>query len=247
MLPCKSPQANLENCSKLFICFGLALALFIVKMLIDYQSKSGLDAYYYENQTISQIKEETIPETTELEKPQEIHSIPTTPILTAIKIVSDDKKIEEIIIKSTETNESERIIIQKIEIKDVKEEKVVEEVVENIPFFIIEEVPKFPGCIGNNEELKKCTEEKIRSYVYEKFNTEISQELGLESGIQKIYVQFIIDKNGNISHIECRAPHKTLQLEAERVVKSLPKMEPGKQRGKPVGVKYTLPIVFKVM
>jgi periplasmic protein TonB len=71
--------------------------------------------------------------------------------------------------------------------------------------------------------------------------------LGLEPGTKRIFVVFIIDKNGNITNIESRAPHKSLQLEAERVVKSLPKMEPGKQRGKPVGVKYSLPIVFEII
>ncbi|MBL4723919.1 MAG: energy transducer TonB, partial [Lutibacter sp.] len=51
---------------------------------------------------------------------------------------------------------------------------------------------------------------------------------------------------GNIVNIEARAPHKKLKEEAIRVVKLLPKMMPGRQRGKPVGVKYGLPIVFKV-
>lgn len=53
---------------------------------------------------------------------------------------------------------------------------------------------------------------------------------------------FKIDKNGEIVDIEARAPHKRLEIEAIKVVKKLPKMEPGKQRTRTVGVKYVLPI-----
>ena len=57
---------------------------------------------------------------------------------------------------------------------------------------------------------------------------------------------FKIDKNGNITNVQARAPHNRLRDEAIRVIKLLPKMIPGKQRGRPVGVKYSLPIAFKV-
>jgi protein TonB len=57
---------------------------------------------------------------------------------------------------------------------------------------------------------------------------------------------FKIDKKGEIVDIRARAPHKRLEKEAIRVVSILPKMKPGRQRGKAVGVKYSLPIVFNV-
>jgi len=57
---------------------------------------------------------------------------------------------------------------------------------------------------------------------------------------------FIIDRTGGITSIQSRAPHRRLKLEAERVVKTLPKMKPGEQRGRQVGVKYSLPIIFEV-
>ena len=55
-----------------------------------------------------------------------------------------------------------------------------------------------------------------------------------------------IDKNGEIINIRAKAPHKRLEKEAIKVVNKLPKMEPGKQRNRNIGVKYTLPIVFEV-
>ena len=82
-------------------------------------------------------------------------------------------------------------------------------------------------------------------FVQLKFNTELANDLGLE-GRQRISVQFKIDKNGKVANVRARAPHPRLEQEAIRVIQSLPKMIPGKQRGKPVGVLYSLPILFKV-
>ena len=87
--------------------------------------------------------------------------------------------------------------------------------------------------------------EKVKKLVNKKFNTELGSDLGL-SGVNRIFVSFKIDKNGNIANIRSRAPHPRLEQEAARVIKLLPKMTPGKQRGKPVGVLYSLPITFKV-
>ena len=53
-------------------------------------------------------------------------------------------------------------------------------------------------------------------------------------------------KQGKIAEVRARAPHPRLEQEAARVVNKLPKMQPGKQRGKPVGVVYSLPITFQI-
>jgi protein TonB len=87
--------------------------------------------------------------------------------------------------------------------------------------------------------------DKVSKFVQRKFNTDLAGDLGL-TGRQKIYVSFKIDKRGNITSVRARAPHPRLAKEAERVVKLLPKMKPGKQRGKAVTVPYSLPIIFQV-
>ena len=56
----------------------------------------------------------------------------------------------------------------------------------------------------------------------------------------------LIDENGNIVDVRAKAPHPRLQKEVIRVVKLLPKIKPGRQRGKPVGVRYTLPVGIMV-
>ena len=73
----------------------------------------------------------------------------------------------------------------------------------------------------------------------------MASDLGL-SGRQRINVIFKISKTGDITGIRARAPHPGLEKEAARVIGLLPKMKPGKQRGKPVNVPYSLPIIFQV-
>lgn len=87
--------------------------------------------------------------------------------------------------------------------------------------------------------------DKISQFVTQKFNTNLAGDLGL-SGKQKINVFFKIDSNGNVVDVKSRAPHPVLEKEAARVINMLPKMKPGRQRGKPVIVPYFLPITFYV-
>ncbi|MGM1057116.1 MAG: M56 family metallopeptidase [Bacteroidota bacterium] len=117
----------------------------------------------------------------------------------------------------------------------------------DVPFAVIDQVPVFPGCenLSSNEEQKKCMSDKIQEYVNKNFNTSLGKELNL-SGVNRIIVQFKIDKQGDIVEVRSRAPHPDLEVEAERVINSLPSMEPGKQDGVEVGVMYSLPIVFQV-
>ena len=61
----------------------------------------------------------------------------------------------------------------------------------------------------------------------------------------KVYVSFIVDKQGNVTNVKIvRGVDKNLDAEALRLVSSLPKYKPGKQRGKPVRVMFTIPINF---
>lgn len=116
----------------------------------------------------------------------------------------------------------------------------------DVPFAIIENVPVFPGCTGTREEKADCLNSEIQKFVARNFNGEISKDLGLSKGKKKIWVQFRINEEGKITQINARAPHPKLKEEAERVAGLLPKMVSGKQRGKAVGMRYTLPISLNV-
>ncbi|RED48819.1 VIT domain-containing protein [Seonamhaeicola aphaedonensis] len=116
---------------------------------------------------------------------------------------------------------------------------------EQIPFVTIEKSPVFPGCQGNNEALKKCLSENVSNHVRDKFNLELANDLGL-SGRQRVSVLFDITAEGEIGDIRVRSPHPDITDEIMRVIRLLPKMKPGEQRGKPVDVRYSLPIMFEL-
>lgn len=236
----KSSSSNLENFSKIFMLLGLVMALAVTYAAIEFKSTDDSTALAADDSSKAIIEEE-IPEIIEkIEEIKPIDAPPPPPVIEEIKVVEDNKNIVETVLESTETTQEEKVVIH-----EIKEVEVEEEVIEDVPFSIIEDKPQYPGCKGSKEEQSKCLEDNIRDFVFSKFNTELGSELGL-SGKQKIFVQFTIDKNGNIADVRARAPHKRLESEAVRVVSLLPKMIPGKQRGRPTGVKYQLPITFNV-
>ncbi|MEE3225689.1 MAG: M56 family metallopeptidase [Bacteroidota bacterium] len=132
--------------------------------------------------------------------------------------------------------------IEVIEVVETQSQKVLTDV----PYAVVDEVPVFPGCesLQTNAERKKCMSEQVSQHVNTSFNTKLGKELGLK-GINRIYVRFEIDPQGNINKIGVRGPHPRLEEEARRVVSSLPQMQPGKQNGEAVNVLYSLPIVFQ--
>tara|TARA_R110002073_G_scaffold336336_1_gene532369 strand:+ start:1512 stop:3083 length:1572 start_codon:yes stop_codon:yes gene_type:complete len=148
-------------------------------------------------------------------------------------------------------NENNRGIIATVvnlfkEENNIKGTDYIEKNNEDVPFAIIENVPVFPGCKGTRKEKADCLNKKIQKFVVKNFNTGASKNLGLSSGRKKIWLTFKIDKNGDIVDVNARAPHPILKEEAIRVIGLLPKMVPGKQKGKAVSMKYTMPISFNV-
>jgi len=126
--------------------------------------------------------------------------------------------------------------------KEVKKEKKIE------TLNTVDKAPIFPGCEKQKTERAKktCMISKINKFVNKNFNAYIAQDLGLDSGIQKIYVSFIIDRNGYVNVLRTRAKHEALKKEAVRVVNKLPRMKPAQKNGKKTQIVYNLPIVFSV-
>ncbi|MFC5194600.1 MULTISPECIES: energy transducer TonB [Bizionia] len=237
MEPKKNPKANVGRNSSLFFAIGLALMLFLTNYAINYKTydKELIDIGTLD---MGEELEEEVPITETIATPPPPPPPPAAPEV--IEIVEDDEEVEETVIESTETSQEEEIVeIEEVEVEEVEE-------IEEVPFAVIENVPVFPGCeSGNNEAKKACMNKKMNDFIAKKFNTDLAQELGL-SGIQQIRVFFKIDKNGDIVDVKARAPHPSLEKEAMRVIGLLPKMKPGKQRGKAVRVPYYLPIKFQV-
>lgn len=239
MEPKKNTKADVSRNSSIYFAVGLALMLLLTNLAINYKTydKSKIDIGQL---NLDQELDEEIPITEQIQTPPPPPPPPAAPEV--IEVVEDEKEVEETVIESTESNQEEKIA----DVEDIVVEEAPEEDIE-VPFAVIENVPVFPGCEnekGNNAK-KQCMSDKISQFVNKKFNTELASELGL-SGKQRISVIFKIDKNGNITNIRARAPHPGLEKEAVRVIGLLPKMQPGKQRGKAVTVPYSLPILFQV-
>lgn len=232
----KNPKADVGKNGSIYFAVGLALMLFLTYSTINWKTYDKSDIDIGKLNLDDELDEE-IPIIEQIVPPPPPPPPPAAPEV--IEVVEDEEEVEETVIESTETDQDEEIEIEEIEV-----EEVVEDV--EVPFAVIENVPEYPGCErGSNAEKRKCMSDKIAKFVQRKFNTDLAGDLGL-SGRQRISVIFKIDKNGNVTGVRSRAPHPRLEKEAARVINMLPKMKPGKQRGKPVIVPYSLPITFQV-
>jgi protein TonB len=222
----KSPKADLESKKNVFFMLGLVIALGVTLAAFEWTSKASKADSLGSIQSQA-VEEEIIPITRETEvKPPP--PPPPPKVVEVLNIVDDNVKIEdELKIDDTEANKTTIIDVAPV-IKAQAEEEEEEAQV----FFIVDDMPEFPG---GELALRKYIANAIKYPV-------IAQENGIQG---KVYVTFVVDKDGSISDARiARGVDASLDKEALRVVGTLPKWKPGKQRGKPVRVSYTVPINF---
>lgn len=227
MEPKKNPKVDLAKNSALYFAIGLCLVLFLSWKMVEYKT------YEKESVDIGMLTvdddEEEVPLTEQLKTPP-----PPAPQI--IEVVEDEEDVEETVIESTETTQEE--VIEEVEVLE-------EEVDVDVPFAIIEDVPLFPGCERvKKSERRKCFQEKLDKHVLKNFRyPEIAQEMGVQG---RVFVTFVIDRDGTITGIRTRGPDKNLEKEAARIIGKLPNMTPGKQRGRAVRVPFSYPINFRL-
>ncbi|MGA1227608.1 MAG: energy transducer TonB [Tamlana sp.] len=235
----KNPQLEISRNSSLYFAIGLNIMLLLSWRALEYKtyekSDIAMDIINMEQET-----DEDIP----------IININTPPpppppavVSQSIEIIEDVEEVEETVIESTETNQNEAIEdFVAVDVSDINVEDVEEDV--EVAFAVIEDVPIFPGCEGlSKSETKDCFQTKIQEHVRKNF---VYPESALQLGVQgRVSVIFIVDSKGYTTNIKSRGPDRLLEKEAERIIGLLPKMKPGKQRGKPVKVAYAVPIFFK--
>ncbi len=233
MEPKKNPKADLSKNSGLYFVAGLAFILFVSWQAIEWKTYDK-SLYGYEALNVEEDDEEDVPITEQIKTPPPPPPPPPAPEV--IEVVEDEEEVEETVIESTETDEEE--IIEIVEVEEVEEDI-------DVPFAVIEDVPIFPGCerVAKNER-RSCFQDKMNRHIRKNFRyPEIAQEMGIQG---RVYVQFVIAKDGNITSIRMRGPDKNLEKEAARIIGKLPKMTPGKQRGRPVRVPFSIPITFRL-
>lgn len=220
----KSDKANLDKKRPIFLQMGLVIVLAVVLIAFEWTSRPSqstanmklADLDVEEEITpITRQKQEPPPPPPEQQQPQDL-----------LKIVEDDVEIEnELIIEDAEADQA-----MEIEIVEFEEEEEVEE--EEV-FFIVEDMPSFQG--EGQEGFRRWIQQNLRY-------PQIAQENGIEG---KVYVQFAVNSKGEVVDAKVvRGVDPALDKEALRVVMSSPKWDPGKQRGVPVKVQFTFPIVF---
>lgn len=109
----------------------------------------------------------------------------------------------------------------------------------------VEQVPVYPGCEkGPESELRKCFQKQIQKHIARNFRYPEEAQL---KGIQgRVFVQFIISREGCVSAIRTRGPDPTLETEARRIISLLPRIAPGMVDGKKVNVPFSIPVEFKL-
>jgi len=139
---------------------------------------------------------------------------------------------------SKETEQLKETVIVGYENSNTNKNDITE-----FPFSVVDEAPIFPGC-ENAEDPRACFNEKVQEHIRKNFNyPKKAQELGIQG---RVSVLFTIGEEGNIINIRMRGPDKTLEREARRIIEKLPKMLPGKQKGKAVKVPFSIPINFRL-
>ena len=113
----------------------------------------------------------------------------------------------------------------------------------DVPFSTVEEVPVFPGC-ENAADKRACFQEKIKEHISKNFSyPEEAQKQGIQG---KVNLLFVITEEGGIADLKMRGPSEILENEASRIISLLPKMKPGKEKGKIVRVPFSIPITFRL-
>ena len=149
-----------------------------------------------------------------------------------VSMKDDVQNLDEVMVVGYAAYEDENEVVETKSIKLPTEEKREDE--EQVIFQVVEEMPSFPGG------MRECMMFLGRNIKY----PVLAQKAKIEG---RVIVQFVVDKDGSISDTKVvRSVSPELDAEALRVVGLMPKWNPGKQRGKAVAVKYTMPIMFSI-
>ena len=233
MQPKKNPKADLNKNRNLYFVMGLTLVLGVTWGAIEFKTYEKV----FDLAALDMLEDddEDIPITEQLKTPPPPPPPPPAPEV--IEVVEDEEEVEETVIESTETDQDE-IIIEEIEVEEEFDDI-------DVPFAVIEDVPIFPGCESvAKSQRRACFQEQMNKHIRRNFRyPEIAQEMGIQG---RVYVNFIIAKDGSITNIRMRGPDKNLENEAQRIISRLPKMKPGKQRGRAVRVPFSIPITFRL-
>jgi protein TonB len=221
----KSDKANLEKQKGLFFQIGLVVALGVILLAFEWKQKPETTD---ESGAVAQVAiEEEIAQVT---RPPEVKAPPPPPKVTEVlNLVEDNVKLDDDLKLDVESDDN--LSLSSIEYVEAKPAE--EEVVEETPFVMVEDMPLFQG--GNSDTFRAWIAKNLKY-----------PDIAAENGISgRVYIQFCVNSKGDIVDVVVlRGVDPALDKEAMRVVSSSPKWTPGKQRGRAVKVQFTFPVNF---
>ena len=223
----KNPKADLEKRRGLYLEIGLVVILAAVLVAFEVKSYDSDEEEAFQREVIEEVEEQILQ--TDIQEPPPPPPPETPEVTTLLEVVSDDQEIKNELVVNAEVNEDTK----NIEIAPVQIEEEEDETETQI-FTVVENEPEFPGGM---EALYKYLAQNIKY-----------PQLARDNGITgKVYVTFVVERDGSIANPKVlRDIGGGCGAEAIRVVKSMPKWTPGKQRGKAVRVQFNLPVNFNL-
>ena len=217
----KSKKANLESRRTSLFLFGLIVSLSLSWMAFEYRSYDKAEALDFQNVMLDDETDVVV----QTKRPEEAKPPKPKPV-TEFVVTTEKVDVPDIMI-DVETNPDDEM--DQYELTEPEPEEEDEEII----FVPIENMPQFPG--GEMALMKYLSQIKY---------PDMEREVGIQG---TVYIGFVVEKDGSISHVEVkRGVSEGLDEEAMKVIRKMPKWQPGMQRNKPVRVYYTLPIRFKL-
>lgn len=223
----KSPKANLEPQKLTSLLMGIVVGIALIFFAFEWSSET---TKVDESIIVQDILAEEEIEITRREPTPPPPPPPPAPEAPEVIDVVEEKVETRIEIK-TEDDSKQRQTEAYVPPPPPKPKQ--EEVTEEI-FVVVEEQPEFPG---GNAAMMKFLGDNIKYPV-------IAQENGIQG---RVITNFVVERDGSITDVQVvRGVDPSLDKEAVRVIQSMPKWKPGKQRGSTVRVRFTLPVVFRL-
>ncbi len=240
----KNPNVDPKRNSSLYFLVGLTAVLMLTYVSIELKSEDPRIEVETLDIVDNMMGEEeevilTMPPVQKLPPPP-------PPAPEVIQIVDNKQVIEDKKIETTEVDENKAVVVNTASSYG-EEGGTAEEIDEEVPFAVIEDAPIFPGCenVPKNQR-SACFQDQIAKFI--KKNQQYPERAQEENIQGRVSVMFVIDKDGSIINVQVKGPKgaELLEKEALRVISKLPKIKPGMQRGKPVKIKFSQPIIFKL-
>lgn len=217
----KNPSKDLQKYKPLFFNLGLAISMGLAVMAFEWKTYDDGDMVALGNANDDFEELLDIPPTVQPPPP------PPKEKLVELVEIPDEEEIDEEIEIDLDIEITEEMEIEELIVEQAPEEEEADEI-----FTIVEQKPE--PVIGYDEYYRYI----VNNLKY----PPVSRRMGLEG---KVFVQFIVDKEGNIMNPEVvKGIYFDIDAEAVRVIKEGPKWNPGKQRGRAVKVRIILPINF---